>query len=437
LSVRSAKRKKNRSNGARKHETILRLARDRAGDDPGNDQCRARPIRRILARSRPRSTELGGIHPRGHPGCGRRTALETWKTDAETFKAPEIGVAAAQTSRFQASILGLAHMPGGLRSGVPFGVPLPVPCAAAQPNPDIQPPPTPPPAAYFPTPATTTPPYGCVSEEVRRNPLSYDHIVHNQLNTQAGLVAAYKAGGAISPFPDDAVELKADWIPLSTLIQWLKNNGRTVTANEVAASYYHITQADIEYALVTMHLSIKTKAHPDWVWATFEHQWNPGRCDTMGCYDDYGIQPSLAAIAPVPLPPPPQPDTPYPNCVKSPTLAAKFQAANLDRVWDNYCLKETEVDFVSTQSASKGQPVLDGNSLTERIAAGVSISNASCIACHANASYTVVGSGSSARAATNKAIGDAPIGQVKVQSPYMTYDFVWSLAAIPRMFPAE
>jgi hypothetical protein len=371
------------------------------------------------------------------PAAGHQLRFETWKTDAETFSAPSVGLAAAQASRFQASILGLAHMPGGLRSRGQLAVPLPVPCAPAQPNPDITPPPTPPPAAYFPTPATAKPPFGCVAEEVRRNPLSYDHIVKHRLNTQAGVISAYKSGGAIPPFPDGAVELKADWIALSTVIQWLKNNGKTVTDNEVAASYYHITQAGIEYALVAMHLSIKTKAYPNWVWATFEHQWNPGRCDTMGCYDDYGIEPNLSAIAPVPLPPSPQPDTLYPDCAKSPALAAKFQAGHVDRVWNNYCLKETQVDFVSTQSASKGKPILDGNSLTERIAAGVSISSASCIACHANASYTVVGSGTSARAAANKAIGDAPIGQVKVQSPYMTYDFVWGLAAMPGMFPAE
>jgi hypothetical protein len=371
------------------------------------------------------------------PVAGGELRFETWKTDAETFSAPTIGLAAAQASRFQASILGLAHAPNGLRSRGELAVPLPVSCAAAQPNPDISQPPVPPPAAHFPTPFTDTPPFGCVAEEVRRNPLSYDHIVNNHLNTQAGLIAAYKAGGAIPPFPDAAVELKADWVPLSTLIQWLKNNGKTVTANEVATSYHHITQSGTEYALLAMHFSIKTKAHPNWVWATFEHQWNPGRCDTMGCYDDYGIEHSLSTIAPVPLPPSTQPDTLYPNCAKSPALAAKFQAAHLDRVWNNYCLKETEVDFVSTQSASKGKPVLDGNSLTERIAAGVSISSSSCIACHANASYTVVGSGSSARAASNKAISDAPIGQVTVQSPYMTYDFVWGLADIRKMFPPE
>lgn len=371
------------------------------------------------------------------PVPGNQLRFETWKTDADTFTPPAAVAAAAQPSRFQASILGLAHMPGGLRARGLTGVPLPAACAAAQPNPDIPPPPTPPPAAYFPTPATASPPFGCVAEEVRRNPLAYNHLVQNKLNTQAGLIAAYKAGGAIAPFPDGAVELKADWVPLSTLIQWLKSNGKTVTDSEVAAQYYHITQSGTEYALLSMHLSIKTAAHPDWVWATFEHQWNPGRCDTMGCYDDYGIEPKLRVIKPVALPPAPQPDTLYPNCVKSHALAAKFREAHLGRVWDNYCLKETEVDFVSTQPSTKGRPILDGNSLTERIAAGVSMSTTSCISCHANASFTVVGSGSAARAASNKAIGEAPIGQVTVQSPYMTYDFVWGLAAIPNMFPAE
>src|SRR3954454_435934 len=276
------------------------------------------------------------------PAAGQ-LRFETWKTDAETFQPPPTGVAAAQPSRFQASILGRAHMPNGLRSGeLRSGALLPATCAPAAPNPDIQPPPTPPapPAAYFPTPATATPPYGCVAEEVRRDPASYNHIVNNKLNTQAGLIAAYKSGGAIQPFPDGAVELKADWIPVSTIIQWLQNNGKTVTPDDVAKNYYHITQGGTEYALVAMHLSIKTADHPNWVWATFEHQWNAGRCDTMGCYDDYGIEPSLAAIKPVPLPPSPQADTLYPNCVKSPALAAKFQGANLGKVWKNYCLKE-------------------------------------------------------------------------------------------------
>src|SRR3954451_18321486 len=46
--------------------------------------------------------------------AGGQLRFETWKTDAETFQLPATGV--AQTSWFQASILGLAHMPNGLRS---------------------------------------------------------------------------------------------------------------------------------------------------------------------------------------------------------------------------------------------------------------------------------------------------------------------------------
>jgi len=210
-----------------------------------------------------------------------------------------------------------------------------------------------------------------------------------------------------------------------------------VTDSTVAAHCCHISQNGTEYALLSMHLSIRTRAHPDWVWATFEHAWNPGRCDTMGCYDDYGTERRPRVIKPVALPPAPQPDALYPNCVESRALAAKFREAHLGRVWDNYCLKETQVDLVSTQPATKGRPILDGNSLTERIAAGVSMSTSSCISCQQNASFTAVGPGSSARAASNKAIGDAPVGRVTVSSPCMTHHFVWGLAAIPSMFPAE
>ena len=375
------------------------------------------------------------------PAGGGQLSFETWKTDAETYPTPPSAglVAVRQLSRFQASVLGRFHLPAGLtaaRQGLRSE--LPVPCEPAQPNPDMQPPPTPPPAASFPTPATATPPFGCVAEEVRRDPLSYNHIVSNHLNTQPGLIKAFKlapAGSpatAIPPFPNNAIELKADWIPFTTIIQWLKNNNVTVTRDDVMKNYYHVNEQGTDYALVAVHISLKTREHPNWVWATFEHQWNPGRCDTMGCYDQYGIVPSDAAI-----PPASQQNTQYPVCTKSPALAAEMQKAQVSPVWNNYCLKETEVDFVSTQASTKGKPILDGNSVTERIAAGVSISSSSCIACHANASYPVVGTGSSARAAMNKAIGDAPIGAVTVLSPYMTYDFVWAIAAAYNAGPPE
>src|SRR3954464_2724835 len=65
--------------------------------------------------------------------AGNQLRFETWKTDAETFPSQATGVAAAaQPSRFQASILGLAHMPNGLRSGeLRSGGLLPATCLPA------------------------------------------------------------------------------------------------------------------------------------------------------------------------------------------------------------------------------------------------------------------------------------------------------------------
>ena len=40
------------------------------------------------------------------------------------------------------------------------------------------------------------------------------------------------------------------------------------------------------YWLIALHIS--SKDTPNWVWATFEHVANPGRCDFTGCNDSYG-----------------------------------------------------------------------------------------------------------------------------------------------------
>ena len=37
-----------------------------------------------------------------------------------------------------------------------------------------------------------------------------------------------------------------------------------------------------------MHVS--SRQNPNWVWGTFEHQMNPGRCDYIGCFDSFGAQ---------------------------------------------------------------------------------------------------------------------------------------------------
>ncbi|MFW8588891.1 hypothetical protein ACOJBM_40890 [Rhizobium beringeri] len=60
-----------------------------------------------------------------------------------------------------------------------------------------------------------------------------------------------------------------------------------VPADEVDSADYYVSEAPDgkKYALIAMHIS---KVLPNWTWATFEHQNNPGRCDYTGCHDAYG-----------------------------------------------------------------------------------------------------------------------------------------------------
>ena len=195
------------------------------------------------------------------------------------------------------------------------------------------------------------PPSNCVAEEVRRNLASCKFIKDNKLYTQADLAKAFS--GPTITFPKEAVELKMDWMPVDTVAAWLNNNGESVngasvTADFVRKNYFITKQPDgTEYAMVSMHIS--TKDRPNWLWATFEHQSNPGRCDTTGCYDDYGAPVLHSKILPRQVA-----NTQYPDCVKSAELSALFAKAGLPKVWANYCLKGTQIDFVSTQPLTKG-----------------------------------------------------------------------------------
>jgi hypothetical protein len=355
--------------------------------------------------------------PNGQQGL----TLETWATDPDTFQAtptwpsgPSLtATAAVQRPRFQASLLQRArargHAPAGLRgaAAVSVGGCNPVGDAAA---------------GNFPTGNASD----CIAEEVRRNRDAFDYIVNNGLYTQAGLKTAF-AGPGIN-FPTSAIELKLDWIQEATLVTWLNNNGVQTPNNFVQQNYYTTVVAGTTYALLSMHIS--TKQLPNWLWATFEHQLNPGRCDTMGCYDQFGVTGKLTSVAALPTPKPGATQNQYPACVKSPALAAMFSGAGLGAVWNNYCLKATQVDFLSTQNATIGQPVIDGDSVIERITADVPIAQSSCITCHAYAAVTAQGCVSGK---DNPGLGSpGPVGLVNwayLQKQKM-YDFVWGVINI-------
>jgi hypothetical protein len=345
------------------------------------------------------------------PG-GQGLTLETWATDQDTYQPTPIwpaglGVtAAAERPRFQASLLARAHVPAGLRPAAAVNVgDCRSPGNAA--------------AGNFPTGDKSD----CIAEEVRRNRDSFDFIVNNGLYTQTGLENAF-AGPGIN-FPTSAIELKLDWVQEPTLEKWLNANNVATPAGFVKQNYYTTVSGGKIYALLSMHIS--TKQLPNWLWATFEHQLNPGRCDTMGCYDQFGVAGSGTSIEPLATPQPGAAQNQYPACAKSPALAAMFSAAGLAPLWKNYCLKATQIGFLSTQNATIGQPVLDGDSVIERITADVPIAQSSCITCHAYAAVTASGCVS---VKDNPGLASpGPVGLVNwsyLQKQKM-YDFVWGV----------
>jgi hypothetical protein len=209
------------------------------------------------------------------------------------------------------------------------------------------------------------PPIPSVGEEARRNKDAFDFIVARNLYRVSGLKAAF---GRTVSFPVGAIEVKANWMPVSDIPAFTFNR---VTAANVPRVFHVNTGSDgKQYALVSMHLI--SKLVPNWIWATFENAFNPERCDIIGCTDRFGAQTPVVA-------PNPQPKKGYPACAKTPALAALIAAATWDRAFENYCLKGSQVDFID----STGLAVRLGNSVTE---SGF-VHQSSCMTCHGRAAW--------------------------------------------------
>jgi len=257
---------------------------------------------------------------------------------------------------------------------------------------------------------------GCIGEEVRRNFASYQYIVSNGLNSNAGLVRAFKAGLKVD-LPADAVEFKGDWVRVVDLIAWIKRTeGLTITRDYVHDNYYVATatagRVTDEFALVGFHFA--TKQIKNWVWADFEHRLNPGRCDTIGCHDDFGaIDPDVKPRA--------APNQNYGECRKTPALKAMMANAGLSPVWQNYCLKGAEIDFIQ----AGGKPQLLGNSVIERIDAKIPIARSSCITCHAYAAFNREGKPGLLNFTNSNPIGKVDEDRLK---GYVRNDFIWGIA---------
>jgi hypothetical protein len=191
-------------------------------------------------------------------------------------------------------------------------------------------------------------------------------------------------------------------------------NWRHLEQADVRRIYYTKTvgedSTDSEYALISLH--VNSKRWKNWLWATFEHRMNSGRCDDLGCHDSFGAaSPDVAAKA--------EPNQNYGACAKSVALMGIFANAGLNPVWLNYCLKGAQVDF----SDKDGRPILLGNSVIDRINGRIAPKQSSCISCHALAAFNSAGEAGDPR--PDDAIGRIDPARLK---DYLTSNFVWGIA---------
>jgi len=302
--------------------------------------------------------------------------FETWASDTDTFQAvpawPDATKPRLRSIRPPA--LAAASKFAVQRNAAPGGTAPPSAGASIV---------CPPPANPAPPPATQNfcTAAGTLVEDVFRNFASFNFIVQNDLYQVPGLVKAYAkvaATGNDIAFPIDAIEVKTNWLPLAQLQNYLGPNvpARPETYHQRIIPAASGGDGQV-YVLLSMH--IMSKLVPNWTWATFEHQDNPGRCNIVGCRDSFGAEQAL-----VPATSSADPDqTHYAKCAKSAALTAMFSAVPHDPAFESYCLKGSMADFTD----QSGRSFVVGNSVTEQ---GF-VSSSSCMGCHGIAATNSAG----------------------------------------------
>lgn len=281
-----------------------------------------------------------------------------------------------------------------------------------------------------------------MAELVFRNKPMLDFVFRNDLYNQQGLQAIFQRATAYAnpgsdtdfmpyrqvgkpgalvevDFPVDAVMIKSNWLsekraqelglrddPANPHIKMMMKSAANDNNSPIFEEGIHW--------LVAFHIS--SKDIPNWIWATFEHVGNPGRCDYTGCNDSYGYASSDAGLRPDQATNFTRAKTAcdnlrlgdfvfqlgetYPGGTRSPGLGKVLSDLGIgtgpaaagnplrpvasDPAWNSYRLKGTQTEFTS----SVGQATRLGNSVTE----GGFVNSSSCITCHARASLGANGS---------------------------------------------
>jgi hypothetical protein len=247
-------------------------------------------------------------------------------------------------------------------------------------------------------------------EETRRNRAAFDFIVKNNLYKISGLKAAF---GKTLSFPIDAVEVKANWVPVEQIPKFTNNQVTVAQAPQV----FHVNtdKNGKSFALVSMH--VISKLVPNWTWATFENRFNLGRCDVIGCRDSFGTKTPI-------VPPQKKIGQTYPDCVKSAELQALLAKADIEPVYFNYCLKGSQTDFVD----NSGLDTRLGNSVTE----DGFVPTSSCMTCHGRAAFDSNGKATSEAGFINVNV-TPPIAPLGALLP----SWYWQFTGQPPIFEGK
>ena len=300
---------------------------------------------------------------------GTNSVFETFASDTETFQPNPQYPTGPTVSALRTPILAAFASETALKNGVLL--------PAIPPDPTLQ-----------------------NGEETRRNRAAFDFIVQNNFYRISGLKAAF---AKTLSFPIDAIEVKANWVAVDQIPAFTNNQ---VTVAQVPQLYHVNADKDgKKYALVSMH--VISKQVPNWTWATFEHRFNPGRCDIIGCRDSFGAQTAV-------VPPLPTRGRTYPDCTKSAALSGLLAQTDIDPLYVNYCLKGSQADFVD----NTGLDIRLGNSVTE----DGFVASSSCMTCHGRAAFDRTGQPTSPAGFVNVNVRP-PIGPLGPLLPTWYYSF--------------
>ncbi len=222
-------------------------------------------------------------------------------------------------------------------------------------------------------------------QQVKINRPFFNYVVENDIWYQQGLIEHASTEGVDLPL--GAIVYKADWTQITAddkpRYHWRVVSGYDYEqaiggggASNSSSAGDGAEPSPVILGLYAFH--IVSKATPNWVWTTWNHADTKGRCDYIGCRDDFGVEPSYVA-------PHRQMGKDYPAGELTSATRILLEDAGLPDAWRHYRLMGTMTRFTDLT----GRPELLGNAILEPGFGNTS----SCTTCHSMA--TIGASGSS------------------------------------------